>query len=250
MKKKRLAAIVILLVVIIAVVLVYRYRGQKDDGALRLSGNVEVTETNVAFKIPGRVIARLVDEGDRVKEGDTIAKLDSAELAAVEAQNKASLKEAVTKLAELKAGSRSQEIEQARANVKAQEADLLKVRKDFERSEVLYRNGAISASQFDISRSAYESRQAPAPECRRSTEPVKGRPQGRGDKDCGAQGGTGEGRPCSLGGEAQGYRHIFPDHRDSVTKKRGAGRDGGPGDTHCHPGRPGKAVDQGLCEGR
>ena len=159
MKKKKIAAVVLLLVVIIAVVLIYRLRTQKDDGNLRLSGNVEVTETNVAFKIPGRVVARLVDEGDKVKEGDVIAKLDNAELTATEAQTRATLKEATTKLAELKAGSRYQEIEQARANVFAQEAELQKVRKDFERAEVLYRNGAISASQFDISKSAYESRQ-------------------------------------------------------------------------------------------
>lgn len=160
MRKKKIAAIVIVLVVIIAVLAIYRYRAQKDDGTLRLSGNVEVTETNVAFKIPGRVIARLVDEGDKVKEGDIIARLDNAELTAAEAQSRATLRETATKLAELKAGSRSQEIEQARANVFAQEAELLKVRKDFERAEVLYKNGAISASQFDISKSAYESRRA------------------------------------------------------------------------------------------
>ena len=140
MKKKKIAAVVLLIVVVIAVVLIYRLRTQKDDGTLRLSGNVEVTETNVAFKIPGRVIARLVDEGDKVKEGDVIAKLDNAELTATEAQTRATLKEATTKLAELKAGSRYQEIEQARANVFAQEAELQKVRKDFERAGVLYRN--------------------------------------------------------------------------------------------------------------
>ena len=159
MKKKKIAAIAVLLVVIIAVFAIYRYRTQKDDGTMHLSGNVEVTETNVAFKIPGRVIARLVDEGDKVKEGDVIARLENAELTATEAQSRATLKEATTKLAELKAGSRYQEIEQARANVFAQEAELAKVRKDFERAEVLFKNGAISASQFDISKSAYESRQ-------------------------------------------------------------------------------------------
>jgi HlyD family secretion protein len=41
----------------------------------------------------------------------------------------------------------------------AQEAELVKVKRDFERAEVLYKNGAISASQFDISKSGYESRQ-------------------------------------------------------------------------------------------
>jgi HlyD family secretion protein len=98
MKKKKIAAIAVLVVLIIAVFVIYRYRTQKDDGTMHLSGNVEVTETNVAFKIPGRVIARLVDEGDKVKEGDVIARLDNAELTATEAQSRANLKEATTRL--------------------------------------------------------------------------------------------------------------------------------------------------------
>ena len=75
-------------------------------------------------------------------------------------QNKASLQEAITKLSELKAGSRTQEIERAQANVNAQAADLEKVKKDFERSDILYKNGAISTSQFDAAQSAYNAKTA------------------------------------------------------------------------------------------
>ncbi len=160
MKKKAIPIIAGLVVAIVIVVLVRHYRTAPDDGSLILSGNVEVTEANVGFKIPGRVMERPVDEGTKVKKGDVIARLDRVEAEAVVAQGRASLKQASTKLAELKAGSRSQEIEQARANVNVQEAELQKVRKDFDRAEVLYKNGAISASQYDIARSAYESRAA------------------------------------------------------------------------------------------
>ncbi len=125
-----------------------------------LSGNVEATETNVGFKIPGRVTERLVDEGDRVKAGDLLAKLDNAEIASVVAQGRASLDEAATRLTEFSAGSRSQEIEQAKAQMNAQEADLQKVKKDYERAGILYKNGAISLSQFDVAKSAYDARAA------------------------------------------------------------------------------------------
>ncbi|MBA4418777.1 MAG: ABC transporter substrate-binding protein [Syntrophus sp. (in: bacteria)] len=158
--KKRIIIVSIVIVIGVAVFLITSLRKQRDDGTMLLSGNIEITETNVGFKIPGRVVERLVDEGNQVKPGDIIARLDSAELSAVVAQNRAALKESATRLAELKAGSRPQEIGQARANVRAQEADLEKVRKDFERAEVLYKNGAISATQFDASKSAYESRSA------------------------------------------------------------------------------------------
>jgi HlyD family secretion protein len=160
MKKKRIAVVLIVVVLVIAILMIRGLKKTNDDGAMILSGNVEVTETNVGFKIPGRVVQRLVTEGDRVKVGDLIARLDSAELAAVVNQNRASLKEASTKLAELTAGSRAQEIQQARSNVNAQEAELERVKKDYERAEVLYKNGAISASQYDAARSAFDSRKA------------------------------------------------------------------------------------------
>lgn len=160
MKKKGILIVLTLIAIGIAVFVINNFTKYTDDGAMILSGNVEATEVNVGFKIPGRVLKRLVDEGDKVKAGDLIARLDNAELASVVAQNGASLKEATTKLAELMAGSRSQEIEQAKANMSAQEAELQKVKKDYERAEMLYKNGAISASQFDAARSAYDSRAA------------------------------------------------------------------------------------------
>lgn len=160
MKKKRIIIVLIVVLIAAAILVTSSLRKSKENGAMILSGNVEVTETNVGFKIPGRVVARLVTEGDRVKAGDLIARLDSAELASIVDQNRASLKEAATKLAELTAGSRAQEIQQAKANMNAQEADLEKVKKDYERAETLYKNGAISASQFDAARSAFDSRKA------------------------------------------------------------------------------------------
>ncbi len=161
--KKRAAVVVAALIIVAAVLLVRTFLSKKpEQDVLLLSGNVEVTETNVGFKLPGRVIELLTDEGRMVKKGDVIARLDNAELASIVTQNRAAAQEAQTRLAELIAGSRPQEVEQARANVRAQEAELARLKKDFERAEVLYKNGAISSAQFDTSRSAYETRAAQA----------------------------------------------------------------------------------------
>jgi HlyD family secretion protein len=160
MKKKRLIIIGIIVLIIISVILIHYFRNKKDTSVLSLSGNIEVTETNVGFKIPGRIVELAVDEGQAVKEWQLLARLDSAELASVVMQNKASLQEALTKLSELKAGSRTQEVERAQANVNAQAADLEKAKKDFERADILYKNGAISASQFDAAQSVYNARTA------------------------------------------------------------------------------------------
>jgi HlyD family secretion protein len=160
MKKKRLIIVGIIVVIIMSVLLINHFCSKKDNGALNLSGNVEVTETNVGFKLPGRIVELAVDEGHQVKAGQLIARLDNAELASVVMQSKATLQEAMTRLAELKAGSRIQEIERAKASVSAQTADLDKAKKDFERADILYKNGAISASQFEAAQNAYNTREA------------------------------------------------------------------------------------------
>lgn len=160
MKKKRLIIIGIIIFLIIAVLLINNFRTKEDNSALKLSGNVEVTETNVGFKLPGRIIELAVDEGQQVKAGQVIARLDNAELTSVVTQNKASLQEALTRLAELRAGSRAQEIERARSSVNAQAADLDKAKKDHERADILYKNGAISTSQFEAAQNVYNTKAA------------------------------------------------------------------------------------------
>lgn len=159
MKKRKLlivAGIVIVIVIGITVVLINRLGKKQDEGVIVLSGNVEVTEVNMGFKTPGRVIGLYVEEGQKVNKGDKLALLDNAELESQLAQNRAYLSETFARLEELRAGSRPQEIEQARANVSYAEAELNKAKKDYDRAEVLYKNGAISAQQMDSVKKTYE----------------------------------------------------------------------------------------------
>jgi HlyD family secretion protein len=71
---------------------------------------------------------------------------------------RAAVSEALTRLEELRAGSRPQEIAYASANMKAAEAESVKARKDYERADRLFKKEAIAASQLDAARSAYDSR--------------------------------------------------------------------------------------------
>lgn len=156
--KKRVIPLAVIAAAVIVAVVVTNHLRNRDDGTMTLSGNVEVTECNVGFKVAGRIAALRVDEGARVKEGDLIAELSSGDARALVDQNRAALEEARVKLAELKAGSRHQEIAKARADSASLEAELVRTRKDFERAQTLYENGAISASRFDAAKSAYETR--------------------------------------------------------------------------------------------
>src|SRR5713226_2885349 len=46
------------------------------DNRIRISGNIELTQVNIAFKVSGKLIERAVDEGDTVKKGQILARLD------------------------------------------------------------------------------------------------------------------------------------------------------------------------------
>jgi len=126
--KKRILIAGIGIVILIALFMTFRLRNKQDPGVLPVSGNVEVTEVNIAFKIPGRVVSLLTDEGRTVKTSEKIAVLDSAEYESQVNQNRAILRNA--------------------------EATLDKARKDYERADVLYKNGAISSQQMDAAKTA------------------------------------------------------------------------------------------------
>jgi HlyD family secretion protein len=158
MKKKIILIGILVAAAVAAVLLTGRFWNESDDGVIILSGNVEVTKVDTGFKISGRVVELLTDEGLKVEKGQKLAVLDSAELRNMVTQSRAAVSEALTRLEELRAGSRPQEIAYASANMKAAEAESVKARKDYERADRLFKKEAIAASQLDAARSAYDSR--------------------------------------------------------------------------------------------
>lgn len=145
------------IIVIIAVVVLgaagaaiyVKLSGNGDDGAILVSGNVEATEVDVGFKLPGRIAGLDFDEGERVRKGDRLGAIESTELEARVEKARAGVYEARARLEELKAGSRPQEKRSARAEVSSAEAELARAKGDFDRAEMLYTNGAISAAMYD-----------------------------------------------------------------------------------------------------
>jgi HlyD family secretion protein len=98
-----------------------------------LYGNVDLRQVQLSFNNSERIAAVLVQEGDRVKQGQVLARLDTArlepQLAEAEAQAAAQLQ--VVK--RLRSGSRPEEIAQARANLQSAQADLANARQQYER---------------------------------------------------------------------------------------------------------------------
>ena len=87
---KKLIWIVGIVALGIAGTLAFRSRSQPDN-RIRISGNMELTQVNIAFKISGKLIERTVDEGDPVKKGQIIARLDRDQLERQRDREKAGL---------------------------------------------------------------------------------------------------------------------------------------------------------------
>ncbi|MBI5768280.1 MAG: HlyD family efflux transporter periplasmic adaptor subunit [Verrucomicrobia bacterium] len=118
-------------------------------GELVLSGNIEVTDAQLGFKIPGRVAQRFVAEGQRVTAGQPIAQLDDAEQKQELALRRAELAAAEAVLAELEAGSRPQEIAAVEAGLRSVEAERERARLDFARQQELLKRDAIATREFE-----------------------------------------------------------------------------------------------------
>ncbi|MBT1074017.1 HlyD family secretion protein [Geobacter grbiciae] len=154
---KRKLILLILVVVIAGVAAFFLLNRKKDDtGILLSSGNVEVTEVDLGFKVPGRVERLLTDEGRKVAAGEAVAVLDRSELLRQMEAQRAVIDASSARLLELQHGSRPQEKRSARAMVASASADLEKAVKDLERAETLFRNGAIAAQQRDVAKRSFE----------------------------------------------------------------------------------------------
>jgi HlyD family secretion protein len=115
-----------------------------DEDVVVASGTVEATEADIGFTAGGRIVDVLVDEGDGVKAGQPVARLDAQELEARRALAAAQVGVARAQLEELRHGPRAEEVAQARAVVGAAAERLEEARRDAVRARALYEAGAIS----------------------------------------------------------------------------------------------------------
>jgi HlyD family secretion protein len=123
---------------------------------LRVSGHVEATEVHTAAEVGGRIVELRVDEGDRVESGAVIARLDGEDITLQIARTGADRAAALAQLRLLEAGSRTEDIRQARAQVDAATADgaaidaeLTAARLDLDRFQALLDANAGSVKQRD-----------------------------------------------------------------------------------------------------
>ena len=126
------------------------------------TGEIEARRTSeLGFERSGLVLQMLVEEGDRVSAGQTIAQLDTQRLEAQRQELLAQLAQALAELTELVTGPRSEDISTARANVRDIEAQLELAEIRFQRRQQLQQEGVISLeelNEFSSQRDAVHAR--------------------------------------------------------------------------------------------
>ena len=161
-RKKRLIG---LGVVAIAAIGGYVYFDRwRDEHAMTaeivLYGNVDIREADLAFNVGGRIKTMDVEEGDRVKKGQLLATLEPETYQAQVDAAKAGVDAQQATLDRLLAGSRPEEIKEARANVQAIQANLEDARINLKRTEELARTQVAAQQKLDQNRASVKSLQA------------------------------------------------------------------------------------------
>jgi HlyD family secretion protein len=112
----------------------------------------EGQERTVAGKVPGRVAATPVEEGEFVQRGDVLVELESqTERAAVRAAE-AEVEQVQAELSLLEAGTREEEIEAARAEARAAQAQAALSQGVYERVEQAAENGGVTEDELERAR--------------------------------------------------------------------------------------------------
>ena len=185
---KRLIFGVLILAVISASFYYFVLRNrERDDSFIKISGNIEATEVNVGFKISGRVLSLLLEEGDWVEKGKVIATLDDEDLRHRLDLARASLKAAQARLDKLKAGSRPEELREAEAALHQAEFDLENKQNHYERMKALFNRGVIPKETLDNAEAGFKISRASLARAQENYALVKEGPRKEDIEDAKAQ---------------------------------------------------------------
>lgn len=132
-------------------------------GQLTLHGNIDLRQVELPFNNSERIAEVLAQEGDRVRQGQILARLDTSRLRPQLAQAEAQAAAQQAVVDRMHNGSRKQEIAQARANAALAAADALNAARQYQRLQDLDATSSgrgVSRQDLDNARAALDVAQA------------------------------------------------------------------------------------------
>lgn len=144
-KKYLLLALIPVLLAVIAFGLWKSYQ----PAPLELQGRVEAETVQVATKVPSRIEEIYVEEGQQVKKGDVLVRLNSPEIQAKKQQAVAALQSALALQSTAERGSQEENIASLYANWQSLKAQQNLAKVSYERGANLFKEGVISRQRRD-----------------------------------------------------------------------------------------------------
>ncbi|WP_414527481.1 efflux RND transporter periplasmic adaptor subunit [Nodularia chucula] len=126
---------------------------EAQDVTLRITASgkvVPVQSVNISPKNPGVLAQLYVEQGDRVEQGQVLARMDVGDIEAQIRQFQANLAQAQAQLDQARAGSRPQEIDQARARLAQSQAQLDQARAGNRLQEIDQVKAQVDSAQAQV----------------------------------------------------------------------------------------------------
>lgn len=152
--KSKLILIIAAVIAVLAGVGWFRHNGKPVQNELTLHGNVDIRQVELAFNASGRIDQIRVREGDRVKAGQLLASLDTERLRLSLGQADAQTAAQRQVVARYLAGSRPEEISQARAQRDAARVSVADAEAYYRRQQDLVEKNFVSRQQTDTAKFA------------------------------------------------------------------------------------------------
>lgn len=147
LKNNMLLTFIAVLVVIVLVALAgFIFFRPKEDIII---GQAEVDEVRISGKVPGRITEYLVEEGQSVRQGDTLVRIYSPEVYAKLEQAEAARSAAMAQSQKAQAGARKEMKEGAFEMWQKAKAGVEIAQKSFDRIAKLYKEGVVPAQKYD-----------------------------------------------------------------------------------------------------
>jgi HlyD family secretion protein len=135
-------------------------RDKTDDGVIHLNGRIEAPTVDLGPKVPGRIVEVLVREGDHVKAGALLARLDLGETSIAVEREQAGVRSAQARAEDLVAGARDTEIAAADAEIADRRAAVGLAEKETERQRFLLDRKVGTQRDYDRARTDLERTRA------------------------------------------------------------------------------------------
>lgn len=127
---------------------------------LVLYGTVDVRQVELSFNASERIGSVLVEEGDRIKTGELLGKLELEPFELAVDRAKAQIEVQQQVVDRLVAGTRPEEIREAEASLNSAEAELKDVKATYQRVLTLSKKNVATQQDLDDARSKLETAQA------------------------------------------------------------------------------------------